>query len=258
MSTLRALIWDVDGTLADTERDGHRVAFNRAFAAAGLPWHWDEALYGELLKVTGGKERLRHYWERVDPAGAHAAATPGTVARLHALKTERYLETVRSGALALRAGVARILAEARGAGITLAIATTTTEANVRELLEHTLGADASGWFACIGAGDVVARKKPAPDIYLWVLERLGLAARECLAIEDSAAGAAAARGAGIPVVVTRSTYTRDEDVGEVCADLDGFGEPGSPATGTADGHAVRTVVTLAELAPWHAAAIARA
>lgn len=211
-AALKALVWDVDGTLAETERDGHRVAFNRAFADAGLPWHWDEAQYGELLGVTGGKERLLSWWRRVDPTAAAGPGVQERIAQWHALKTRHYEALVASGAVALRPGVEDLLRAARAEGLALAIATTTQPANVQALLGHTLGADAIGWFSCIGAGDVVPHKKPAPDIYLWVLQRLGLAPREVLALEDSAPGVGAARAAGIPVVAVRSAYTRDDDL----------------------------------------------
>jgi len=204
---LQALVWDVDGTLAETEHDGHRIAFNQAFADDGLGWHWDEALYRELLATTGGKERMRGWWQRVDPAAAAAPEAAARIARLHARKTAIYVDLVARGAVQLRPGVARLLQAAREAGITLAIATTTSPDNVQALLQATLGADSPGWFACIGAGDVVPAKKPAPDIYLWVLQRLGLVAEECLALEDSAPGSAAAVAAGLPTVVTRSRYT---------------------------------------------------
>ena len=222
MSTLRALIWDVDGTLAETERDGHRVAFNRAFADEGLPWHWDVATYGELLKVTGGKERLRHWWRRIDPVAAEGTAAEAVVRRLHERKTAHYVAQVEAGDVALRPGVQRLLDEAHAQQVVLAIATTTSDANVDALLRTTLGAAAARRFAVVGAGDVVQAKKPAPDVYRWVLERLGLPAETCLAIEDSAVGVAAAQAAGIAVVLTRSLYTRDEPVTGVLADLDGL------------------------------------
>jgi HAD superfamily hydrolase (TIGR01509 family) len=221
---LKALVWDVDGTLAETERDGHRVAFNRAFADAGLPWHWDEAQYGELLRVTGGKERMLRWWQRVDPAAAAAQDAPQRIAMWHALKTRHYEALVAGGAVALRPGVEALLRAARDEGLPLAIATTTQPANVQALLGHTLGAGAVGWFACIGAGDVVPRKKPAPDIYRWVLKRLALLPHETLAIEDSAPGVAAARAAGVPVVAVRSAYTRDDDLRGVLAEFGSLGD----------------------------------
>jgi HAD superfamily hydrolase (TIGR01509 family) len=241
---VKALIWDVDGTLAETERDGHRVAFNGAFAESGLAWHWDERRYGELLRVTGGKERIAAWWRQVDPATAAAPDAAARIARLHALKTRHYEALVAAGAVSLRPGVERLLRAARAEGLTLAIATTTTPANVHALLVHTLGEAALDWFACIGAGDVVPHKKPAPDIYVHVLERLGLAPREALAIEDSQPGVAAAIAAGVPVLAVRSTYSRDDDFAGALAVLDSF-EPAGPAGEGA--------ITLEGLREWHAA-----
>jgi beta-phosphoglucomutase-like phosphatase (HAD superfamily) len=258
VTTLRALIWDVDGTLAETERDGHRIAFNRAFEDEGLPWRWDVACYGELLKITGGKERLLHWWRALDPDAAARPEAQALIRRLHERKTAHYAELVRAGALVLRPGVRRLLIEARLRGLQLAIATTTTEANVRELLHATLGDTSAGWFGVIGAGDVVARKKPAPDIYRWVLERARLRAEACLAIEDSAAGVAAARDAGVPVLLTRSLYTLDELVGPVLADLDGLGSHHAAARGLVAGRPWQGLVDVARLREWRAAAIGTA
>jgi len=235
---LRALVWDVDGTLAETEEDGHRIAFNQAFADDGLGWHWDEALYRRLLATTGGKERMLGWWQQVDAAAAAAPGASARIARLHARKTAIYVDLVARGAVQLRPGVARLLQDARAAGLTLAIATTTSPDNVLALLQATLGAGSPGWFACIGAGDVVPRKKPAPDIYHWVLRRLGLAAADCLALEDSAPGSAAAMAAGLPTVVTRSRYTAQDVLADsplLRADLADLGSVG-----------------LADLRAWHA------
>lgn len=208
---LQALIFDVDGTLADTERDGHRVAFNAAFAEAGLAWHWDEARYGELLAVTGGKERMRFYAERYDPAFLARPDADETIRALHATKTRHYVALLEKGGIPLRPGVARLIAEARAAGLRLAIATTTTPENVTALLSASLAPDAAAWFEVIGAGDIVPQKKPAPDIYEWVLARLGLPPAACLALEDSANGLKSALAAGLPTVVTTGIYTVGED-----------------------------------------------
>ncbi|MGB4065238.1 MAG: HAD family hydrolase [Azonexus sp.] len=211
MHPLHALIFDVDGTLADTERDGHRPAFNHAFADLGLDWHWDESLYGELLAITGGKERIRHYAAGQAPTLAARPEFEVLVRDLHAAKTRHYLRLVDSGSLPLRPGVAALIQHARQRGLRLAIATTTTPENVTALLHATLGPDAPGWFEVIGAGDIVPNKKPAPDIYRWVLDHLALPAENCLAIEDSANGLRAARAAGLRCLVTPNDYTAGED-----------------------------------------------
>jgi len=211
MTTCQALIFDVDGTLAETERDGHRVAFNAAFRDCGLSWHWDERRYGALLAITGGKERIRHYAAHDAPAIAERPDFDALVGQLHKVKTAHYLRLVDQGQLPLRPGIARLIGEARQAGLRLAIATTTTPENVDALLRANLGPDAPGWFDVIGAGDIVPAKKPAPDIYQWVLDRLALPASACLAIEDSEIGLKSALTAGLRCVVTISEYTRGQD-----------------------------------------------
>ncbi|MCG5497156.1 HAD family hydrolase [Ectothiorhodospira variabilis] len=250
--SLNALIWDVDGTLADTERDGHRVAFNEAFAEAGLDWHWSEERYAGLLAVTGGKERIRYFLQQDAPTFEPPEDMDAFVADLHARKTARFAAMLAEGRIPLRPGVERLLQEARSSGVRLAIATTTSPANVEGLLRANLGEAAIGWFQVIGAGDVVPDKKPAPDIYHHVLEGLDLSPAECLAIEDSGHGIAAARGAGIGTVVTVNGYTADEDFTGALAVLDHLGEPGQPCRVLRGEGPDQGTVTLAWLQALHA------
>lgn len=228
MSKLKALIFDVDGTLADTERDGHRVAFNRAFLEAGLSWSWNEEIYGELLEVTGGKERIRFFIEKYQPPSVPKEGLDRFIKSLHQAKTRYFVELLESGAIPLRAGVERLLKEARSAGLRLAIATTTTPENVTALLKATLGPESIDWFEVIAAGDVVSHKKPSPDIYLHALQTLRLAAGECLAFEDSQNGLMSSLQAGLQTVVTVNAYTRHENLDGAVLVLDQLGEPGSP------------------------------
>ena len=227
MSKLEALIFDVDGTLSDTERDGHRVAFNRAFADAGLDWDWTVELYGDLLSVTGGKERLTYYIERYRPDFRPPRPVAEFVADLHAAKTRHYLQILAERGIPLRPGVERLLTEARKAGLRLAIATTTTPANVTALLESVLPGKLD-WFEVIGAGDVVPAKKPAPDIYNYVLNELRHAPNQCLAFEDSELGLRSSLGAGLKTIVTVNPYTTGQNFSGAALVVDNLGEPPQP------------------------------
>jgi beta-phosphoglucomutase-like phosphatase (HAD superfamily) len=227
--TLEVVFFDVDGTLADTERDGHRVAFNRAFQEAGLDWDWSVELYGQLLRVTGGKERIRYYLDQFNPDFVRPAGLDAFIAGLHQAKTAHYTRMLGEGAIPLRPGVERLIHEARDCGLRLAITTTTTPLNVTALLESTLGPQSLDWFEVIAAGDIVPAKKPAPDIYLWALEKMGVAPGNCLAIEDSDNGVRSVLDAGIPsLVVTVNDYTRDQNFAGATLVLDHLGEPDSP------------------------------
>ncbi|MEL6500706.1 MAG: HAD family hydrolase [Cyanobacteria bacterium J06623_1] len=222
---LKCLIFDVDGTLANTERDGHRVAFNQAFEEVGLDWHWSVDFYGQLLTVSGGKERLKYFLRQYQPEFQPEGELGNFVTNLHQLKTKHYLKLLRSGAIALRPGVTRLISEARASGLTLAIATTSSLPNVIALLEKYLDLD---WFATIAAGDIVPAKKPAPDIYHYVVKRLELEPADCLVIEDSDNGLNSAIAAGLTTVVTVNNYTQQQDFSQAALVVSDLGEPEEP------------------------------
>lgn len=246
---MEALIFDVDGTLADTE-GAHRDAFNAAFAEAGLDWYWDEALYTRLLDVAGGKERIHRYWRCIEPEEAGGAKALETVAALHALKTQYYAKRVGAGALPLRPGIARLIGQANAAGLPIAIATTTTPANLDALLATPFGADWRKRFAAIGDASTTAVKKPAPDVYLAVLDRLRLEPGQCIAFEDSENGVRAAAAAGIATVVTPTAYTLHHRFDDVLAVLSHLGEPDDPVP-ELPRDTTQRYVDLAVLRQWH-------
>ncbi len=228
MSELAALIFDVDGTLADTERDGHRIAFNRAFAAAGLDWDWNIPLYGELLSVTGGKERIQHYLDNYQTGFQQGTDRDTFIRHLHKQKNRYYTELLAQGGIPLRPGVRRLLEEARSTGMRLAIATTTSPENITALFEHVRPPIPLAWFEVIAAGEMVSAKKPAPDIYLYTLQQMRLRPEQCIAIEDSGNGLLSSCQAGLPTVVTVNDYTHAQDFTEAVLVIDGMGEPERP------------------------------
>jgi HAD superfamily hydrolase (TIGR01509 family) len=226
-----ALIFDCDGVLMDTERFGHLPAFNQAFAGFNLPVHWSEKEYGVRLRIAGGKERIGSI---LTPGILRDACLPDDpqaqkelVARLHKAKTEIYRKMILSGRLPPRPGVARIVREALGAGWQLAVASTSAEESVRAVLETVVTAEIAQHFLVL-AGDIVAAKKPSPDIYILALEKLHVAADEALIIEDSQNGVAAATAAGVRCIVTLSSYTAREDMKGALLVISDLGEPTAP------------------------------
>jgi HAD superfamily hydrolase (TIGR01509 family) len=224
---MHALIFDCDGVLVDTERDGHRVAFNEAFAQAGFGFSWDVPRYGDLLKIAGGKERMRHYFESTgwpDTAGNDKDAF---LAGMHKLKTRIFADLIASGALPLRSGVLRLVDEAIVGGIRLGVCTTSNPKSIDAVLDL-MGPERKARFEFVLAGDIVSRKKPDPEIYDLAKARLQLPANECVVIEDSRNGLLAAIGAGLPCFITTSTYTMDEDFSEAIGIAPELGDPPNP------------------------------
>ena len=247
---LQALIWDVDGTLAETEIDGHRLAFNAAFEALGLPWRWSVPRYVELLAVAGGRERLLHDIASRADAPTDESGRDALATALHAEKNRRYAQLVIEARIALRPGVRALIDEAGAAGLRLAVATTTSRANVAALLGAQLGADWHERFATgVGAEDAPI-KKPHPQAYQLCLERLGLSPSEALAIEDSPNGVEAATAAGLPVLVTCSLPFAGADFGAAMAVCDDLEQPATASPLLQAPAAMRP--DLATLREWHA------
>jgi HAD superfamily hydrolase (TIGR01509 family) len=228
------LIFDCDGVLADTERDGHRVAFNATFREFGLPVEWSEEEYAVKLQIAGGKERMASLltpdFVRFNGLPADPEGQTALLAQWHKRKTAIYTEMVAAGQLPTRPGIHRIIAEAQDAGWTLGVASTSAEPSVRAILDRAAGPDRAARFDLLLAGDVVERKKPAPDIYLLALERLGVTAAETLVIEDSRNGLLAANAAGLRCVMTVNGYTEEEDNSEAILVVSSLGDPGGERT----------------------------
>ena len=218
---MKAIIFDVDGTLADTE-DAHRKAFNDAFAKAGFDWNWDRDLYKHLLKVTGGKQRIRFFLEEHDPAFLERDDIDDLILDLHKSKTGFFVERLNNGQVPLRPGIENLIEECRTKGMTIAIATTTTPVNVETLLRANLGEDSLNWFACIGDGGQVPVLKPEPDVYNWVLDKLGLNADETLALEDSRNGLVACERARVPCLIVTNDYTKGQDFAGCLAEWESY------------------------------------
>ena len=223
---LKAIIFDCDGVLVNTEKDGHRVAFNKAFKEKGLPYEWSIEKYHELLQVAGGKERMRHFFNEVGwPESVEDR--DAFIKELHRLKTDLFMNIIASGELSLRPGVARLVDEAISEGITLAVCSTSNERAVNLIVDTLLGPERRKHFAAILAGDVVSHKKPDPEIYNLALKKLNLSPKECVVVEDSRVGLLAAKAAGIPCLVTTNYYTEKEDTSEADIVVPELGERGS-------------------------------
>lgn len=232
--SLRALLLDVDGTVADTERYGHRPAFNRAFRKLGLDFRWGPKLYRRLLEQQGGRERLLHYIEHYQPdLKEHAAAVRADPLRwvksVHRLKSHYFSRYLRKGRVPLRPGVARLLREARATGVRVALVSNASRASLEPILQYGLGSELASQIELIVSGEDVLHKKPAPDSYLLALSRLGVRAEECIALEDSCVGLRAAVAAGIPTVVTLNANTEAEDFSSAVLVLENLGEPEAPS-----------------------------
>lgn len=246
---LAALIWDIDGTMAETERDGHLVAFNDAFEAHGLPWHWSVERYGELLQITGGRERLLYDMARRRETPSDGPGRESMARALHAEKNRRYARIVERGGIRLRPGVTRLLREAQAAGVQLAIASTTSRVNADALLSAQLGRDWQQHFAAVICGEDAPLRKPDPQCYLRCLEALGLDPEDAVAVEDSPNGLAAASAAGIATLVTRSVFFASSAYPGAMAVCDSLEHPAAPSPRLAGARPAS--VDLAQLREWH-------
>lgn len=234
MRALQAILFDVDGTLADTEGDGHRKAYNLAFHQLGLTFRWGPRLYRKLLAQPGGRERLNHYLNHYQPElGAHAKSAAekpqAWVARVHDLKSRHYRRIVRSGQVPLRAGVARLMREAHDRGLLIGVVTNASRASLKPLFQYSLGSELTALLDTIVSGEDVFRKKPAPDLYQAALKNLRLQPDQCLAVEDSAMGLKSATAAGIATLIAYNGDTENQDFSAALLVLDSLGDPGSPA-----------------------------
>ena len=230
----KALLFDCDGVLADTERDGHRVAFNRMWKEMGVPWAWSLEQYAVKLKIGGGKERMASLAKDADFLAACGAPASEegwkeTVAAWHKRKTAIYEEMIASGAIPARPGVKRLAEEAIAAGWMLAVCSTSAVPAVQAVLNHVMGGETAAKFALF-AGDMVKAKKPAPDIYLLAQDKLGVAPQRCIVVEDSRNGLLAAKGAGMHCLITVNELTRDEGFAEADLVLSCLGDPGGEVT----------------------------
>lgn len=259
---LKAILFDVDGTLADTEALGHRPAYNRAFRELDLQFRWGPKLYRKLLMQPGGRERLKYYLKQYQPAlGTHEAeakADPDAwVARVHELKSVYFRRYMRRGRVPLRAGIARLMREATQSGIKLAIVTNASRKTLEPVLKYSMGPELAEVISVIASGEEVQHKKPAPDIYRLALQRLGVQPAECVALEDSEMGLEAATAAAVHTVVTINSDTLGQDFTEADLVVSSLGEPGAPTRvlkGELAGHPWVSIQTLQKICgDWHPA-----
>lgn len=233
---LKALLFDLDGTLADTESQGHRPAYNQAFDELGIGWHWSPRLYRELLLQQGGRERIRHYLQNHNPllSDPHKQQVEKNanrwVQKIHDRKSRHFTRLIKAGQVRLRCGVARLLAQAHQQGLKLGIVTNASSQTLEPFLHHCLGDELRAVIAQVVRADQVAHKKPAPDVYLRALEMLGVQADECIAIEDSEAGLLAADAAQIPTLITVNADTREQDFARAMLVVSQLGDAAHPFT----------------------------
>jgi HAD superfamily hydrolase (TIGR01509 family) len=260
--TLRAILFDVDGTLADTEALGHRPAYNRAFRKLGLPFRWTPKLYRRLLRQPGGRERLKHYLEHYQPelGGESDEARrdiDAWVAKVHELKSKYFKRFMRHGRVPLRPGIARIMREARESGLKLAIVTNASLKTLNPVLRYSMGPELAAEVAVIASGEEVQRKKPAPDLYQLAMQRLGVQPHECVALEDSEMGLKAATAAGVAAVVTVNSDTLEQDFSKATLVVSSLGEPGAPMRVLKGQHAGLPWITFDSLKKVNEQAVAK-
>ncbi len=253
--SIEALIFDVDGTLADTE-ETHRQAFNAAFLEHDLNWNWSSHQYLDLLNISGGKERIAQYIESLKLPAEEKQRLQGSVAAIHRTKTRTFAELIRDGRSPLRPGVARLIREAREAGVKLGLASTTSPANVEALISAGLGEEGYHWFNAIACADEVPNKKPAPDVYNVVLSTLGLQASACVALEDSGNGVRAAKAAGLFTIAIPTIWTQTQDLSEADLVLYSLGDPEQPLDPGAAARIGAQCLGLAQIAALHGRAAA--
>lgn len=249
---LKAILFDVDGILSETEHHGHLVAMNSAFRAASLDWQWSEELYGELLKITGSIERIHHYIATYHPGYRHTDKDlDALIAEIVRYKNADYRRIMASGKIPLRPGVERVLREIHCSNIRMGIATTTARQNVSTLLLENIGGDVLDWFEVIAAGDIVLHKKPAPDIYIHALQQMDIQPDEALAVEDSENGVCSALAAGMSVLAIKSEYSSGHDLSGAKLLVDGWGTEDVPMNvlqGDACGHSMINLHLMKQLA----------